>query len=155
MTLILLFTFGNGPYRFFHSSTVLRSCVVDKGQMDFGGWEKRFSRELNGDLGISAPWSWGGGFNQAATYRDIHSLLMDAYLDPGFYGTYMETVTDLIVEYNSVLADTEFSCIGIQGNTANSAIVGPAFSTNIFCPMSRRLIPKNISDQEADSLGAG
>ena len=80
---------------------------------------------------------------------------MDAYLDPGFYGTYMETVTDLIVEYNSVLADTEFSCIGIQGNTANSAIVGPAFSTNIFCPMSRRLIPKNISDQEADSLGAG
>jgi uroporphyrinogen-III decarboxylase len=100
----------------------------------------RFSQEFIGDLGISSPWTWGGVFNQAATYRDIQNLLMDAYLDPDFYQAYMETIADFIVAYNEALADTEFHCIGMQGNIANSAIVGPDFFDQYILPFEKRLI---------------
>ncbi len=99
-----------------------------------------FCREVIGDLGLAAPWSWGGVFNQAATYRDIQSLLMDAYINPDFYRTYMEAMTDLIVEFNSALADTEFDCIGMQGNIANSAVVGPDFFDEYILPYEKKLI---------------
>ncbi|NLW56284.1 MAG: hypothetical protein GX050_06680 [Firmicutes bacterium] len=99
-----------------------------------------FSRELIGDLGISAPWSWGGVFNQAATYRNVQDLLMDAYINPGFYQSYMETMTDLIIEFNSALAEAEFDCIGIQGNIANSAMVGPDYFEQFILPYEKKLV---------------
>jgi len=99
-----------------------------------------FSRKLIGDLGISAPWAWGGIFNQAATYRDIQDLLVDAYLNPDFYQAYMKTMTDLIIESISALVDTEYRCIGIQGNIANAAIVSTDFFEQYILPYEKRLV---------------
>jgi uroporphyrinogen-III decarboxylase len=65
---------------------------------------------------------------------------MDAYLDPDFYQAYMETIADFIVAYNEALADTEFHCIGMQGNIANSAIVGPDFFDQYILPFEKRLV---------------
>jgi uroporphyrinogen-III decarboxylase len=102
-----------------------------------------FSRELIGELGISAPWGWGGVFNQAATYRNVQELLMDAYLNQEFYQAYMEKMTELIVESNNALADTDFKCIGIQGNIANSGMVGADFFDKYILSYEKELV-KNI-----------
>jgi len=104
-----------------------------------------FSGELIGKLGISVPWGWGGIFNQAATYRNIQELLMDAYLNQAFYQTYMEKMTELIVESNHALADTDFKCIGIQGNIANSVMVGAEFFDKYILPYEKQLV-KAIHD---------
>lgn len=99
-----------------------------------------FSQKIIGELGLSVPWGWGGVFNQAATYRDIQELLVDAYLDYEFYHTYLEKMTELIVESNIALADTDFQCIGIQGNIANSGIVGADFFDRFILPYEKRLV---------------
>lgn len=104
-----------------------------------------FSRELIGELGISAPWGWGGVFNQAATYRNVQELLMDAYLNQEFYQVYMEKMTELIVESNNALADTDFKCIGIQGNIANAGMVGAEFFDKYILPYEKELA-KAIQD---------
>jgi uroporphyrinogen-III decarboxylase len=104
-----------------------------------------FSRELIGELGISAPWGWGGVFNQAATYRNVQELLMDAYLNPEFYQAYMEKMTELMVESNNALADTDFKCIGIQGNIANAGMVGAVFFDKYILPYEKELA-KAIQD---------
>lgn len=104
-----------------------------------------FSKKLIGELGISAPWGWGGVFNQAATYRDIQELLVDAYLNHEFYQAYLEKMTELMVESNEALADTDFKCIGIQGNIANSGIVGDNFFDKYILPYEKRLV-KAIQD---------
>ncbi|GAF78286.1 unnamed protein product, partial [marine sediment metagenome] len=104
-----------------------------------------FSRELIGELGISAPWGWGGVFNQAATYRNVQELLMDAYLNQEFYQAYMEKMTELIVESNNALADTDFKCIGIQGNIANAGMVGADFFDKYILPYEKELA-KAIQD---------
>jgi uroporphyrinogen-III decarboxylase len=104
-----------------------------------------FSRELIGKLGISAPWGWGGVFNQAATYRNVQELLMDAYLNQEFYQAYMEKMTELIVESNNALADTDFKCIGIQGNIANAGMVGAKFFDKYILPYEKELA-KAIQD---------
>lgn len=104
-----------------------------------------FSRELIGELGISAPWGWGGVFNQASTYRNVQELLMDAYLNQEFYQAYMEKMTELIVENNNALADTDFKCIGIQGNIANAGMVGADFFDKYILPYEKELA-KAIQD---------
>ena len=104
-----------------------------------------FSRELIGELGISAPWGWGGVFNQAATYRNVQELLMDAYLNQEFYQAYMEKMTELIVESNNALTDTDFQCIGIQGNIANAGMVGAEFFDKYILPYEKELA-KAIQD---------
>jgi len=104
-----------------------------------------FSRELIGELGISAPWGWGGVFNQAATYRNVQELLMDAYLNQEFYQAYMEKLTKLMVESNTALADTDFRCIGIQGNIANAGMVGAEFFDKYILSYEKELA-KAIQD---------
>ena len=99
-----------------------------------------FSKKIIGELGLSVPWGWGGVFNQAATYRDIQEILVDAYLNYEFYQAYMDKMTELIVENNTALADTDFQCIGIQGNIANSAMVGAEFFDKYILPYEKRLV---------------
>ena len=104
-----------------------------------------FSKELIGELGIAAPWGWGGVFNQAATYRNVQELLMDAYLNQGFYQAYMEKMTKLMVESNNALASTDFQCIGIQGNIANAGMVGADFFDKYILAFEKELV-KAIQD---------
>ncbi|RJQ25187.1 hypothetical protein C4577_06315 [Candidatus Parcubacteria bacterium] len=99
-----------------------------------------YTKKVVGETGISAPWGWAGVFNQAATYRKMEDLLMDAYLDRDFYERFMNILTEKQILYNKVLADTEYDCIGIGGNIANSSIVGKEFFNEFILPYEKRLI---------------
>ncbi len=98
------------------------------------------SKKIIGAVGISVPWGWGGVYNYATDYRNIQKLMMDPYLNPDFYREYMETLTALIVKVYEVLADTEFDCLGIQGNIANSAMVGTKFFDQHILPYEQQVV---------------
>ncbi len=98
------------------------------------------TKKIIGDVGISAPWGWGGVYNYATDYRDIQKLMMDPYLNPDFYREYMETLTALIVKVCEVLADTDFDCLGIQGNIANAAMVGGKFFDRYILPYEQQVV---------------
>lgn len=99
-----------------------------------------YTKKVIGETGISAPWGWAGVFNVAATYRKMEDLLMDAYLNRDFYERYMSTLTEKQILYNNVLTDTEYDCIGIGGNIANSSIVGKDFFDEFILPYEKRLV---------------
>ena len=100
----------------------------------------KYIKELLQERGVASPWGWAGIFNQAAGYRDVQNLLMDAYINKDFYEAYMEKLTELMVEYNHALADTALDCIGLQGNIANSAMVGVEFFNEYILPYEKRLV---------------
>ncbi|WP_028307006.1 uroporphyrinogen decarboxylase family protein [Desulfitibacter alkalitolerans] len=93
-----------------------------------------------GDTGISAPWGWCGVYNVAATYRNLQDLLIDPYTNKDFYEAYMAMLTKLIVENTEYLADTDFDCIGIQGNIANSAMIGPEYFDRFILPYEKQVV---------------
>ncbi|MTI58078.1 uroporphyrinogen decarboxylase family protein [Geosporobacter ferrireducens] len=99
-----------------------------------------YIQKLLGEQGMASPWGWSGVFNQVAGYRDVQNLLMDAYINRDFYEAYMEKLTELMVEYNRALADTALDCIGLQGNIANSAMVGDQFFNEYILPYEKRLV---------------
>lgn len=103
--------------------------------------EKAISdNKIIGDTGISCPWGWGGVYNMASTYRNIESLMMDPYLYPEFYKDYMDTLSDMMKLNYSLLADTEFDCLGMQGNIANSALLSPVFFDEFIAPYEKKII---------------
>jgi uroporphyrinogen-III decarboxylase len=76
----------------------------------------------------------------AADFRDVQKLMMDPYLHPDFYNEFMKTLTRLIVRFYEVLGETDFDCLGIQGNIANSAMVGPDFFDQHILPYEQQVI---------------
>ena len=98
------------------------------------------TKNIIGDVGVSAPWGWGGVYNYASDYRDIQKLMMDPYLNPDFYREYMETLKTLIVKFYEVLTDTEFDCVGVQGNIANAAMVGAKFFDEHILPYEKQVV---------------
>lgn len=99
-----------------------------------------WTRKEIGSLGISVPWTWGGIYNQAATYRNITELMMDPYINNEFYCRYMEKLTELSTEYSAALAKANGDAIGIQGNIANSASIGKKFFDEHILPYEKRLV---------------
>ncbi|KLU60685.1 uroporphyrinogen decarboxylase [Peptococcaceae bacterium CEB3] len=99
-----------------------------------------WAKQQIGSLGLSVPWTWGGIFNQASTYRDVAELMMDPYINPGFYVRYMDKLTELSMEYSRALARANGDAVGIQGNIANSAIIGEKFFDQFILPYEKRLV---------------
>jgi len=97
-------------------------------------------RYVLGNTGVSVPWGWTGVYNQASNYRDVQELMMDPYINPDFYSEYMEKMTELIIEFNTALASQPFDGIGIQGNIANSGVVGKEFFDTHILPYESRLV---------------
>ncbi len=100
----------------------------------------KWSKEVIGPQGISVPWTWGGIYNQAATYREVTQLMMDPYLEPDFYKTYMEKLTELSVEFSQALAKANGDAVGIQGNIANAAVIGKDFFKEYILPYEKVLV---------------
>lgn len=96
-----------------------------------------WSKEVIGPLGISVPWTWGGIYNQAATYREVTQLMMDPYIEPDFYKAYMEKLTELSAQYSLALAKANGDAVGIQGNIANSAVIGKDFFDEYILPYEK------------------
>lgn len=84
----------------------------------------RWSKAVIGDTGISVPWGMGGVYNLAATFRDSTELMMDPYDDEDFYRAFMNKLAELIISFDTLLAGENKDAVGIQGNIANSAVIG-------------------------------
>ncbi|NDL68542.1 uroporphyrinogen decarboxylase family protein [Anaerotalea alkaliphila] len=111
--------------------------VETRGEMKAYG---KHIREVMGDTGVASPWGWCSAFNMASEYRNIEQLLIDPYLDMGFYQAFMEKLTAMMTEYNAALADTELDCIGIQGNVANAGLMGVDFFEEHVMPYEKQII---------------
>lgn len=98
------------------------------------------AQEIIGDAGISVPWGWGGVYNVASHHRNIQKLMMDPYLNPGFYQEFMSTFAELVVKQYEVLCDTEVDCLGMGGNIANAAMVGTKFFDQYILPYERQVV---------------
>jgi uroporphyrinogen decarboxylase len=97
---------------------------VDKKTVEEVNEYCRWSKEVIGNNGISVPWGMAGVYNHAATLRDNSLLMMDPLINSEFYETYMNKLTELAIEFNSILAKANRDAIGLEGNIANSAMVG-------------------------------
>lgn len=104
-----------------------------------------YAKKLIGQRGIFAPWGYSGVYNQASLLMDVQQLMMNAYIEPGFYTEYMETITDVTADHNEILAGSDVDCVGIQGNIANSGMVGKDFFDTYILPYEKRLV-KRIKD---------
>ncbi len=92
-----------------------------------------------GRRGLFVPWGWSGVFNQAANYKDPVELMMGPYIEPELYDLYMDKITLLEIQYNCELAKCDVDGIGIQGNVANSAMMGRDFFDAHILPYEKRL----------------
>lgn len=98
------------------------------------------AQQIIGETGVSAPWGWGGVYNIASKYRDIQKLMMDPYLNLGFYDEFMTTFTTLMIKHYEVLGETESDCLGIGGNIANAAMVGAKFFDQYILPYEQQVV---------------
>lgn len=119
---------------------------VDQETLDSMKEYCQWSKDLIGDQGISAPWGMGGVYNTAATFREITELMMDAYINEDFYAEYMNKLTSLIIGFDSRLAAANHDVVGIQGNIANSAVIGKTFFDEFILPYEQQLV-KSIHDE--------
>lgn len=99
-----------------------------------------FARERMGQRGVTCPWSIGGVYNLASTYINVQEMLMDALTEEDYYAAYMGLFTDIVVTNYTFLAESEFDCVGIQGNIANGGIMGEEFYSAHVLPYERKAL---------------
>ena len=96
-------------------------------------------REI-GDLGISCPWAMGGVYNLASTYINVQDMMVDALTDEDYYEDYMSFFADLVVSDHEIFVESEFDCVGMQGNIANGGMMGSDYFEEQVLPYERRAI---------------
>ena len=100
----------------------------------------REAKKEIGDLGISCPWAMGGVYNLASTYINVQDMMVDALTDEDYYGDYMSFFADLVTSDHEIFADSEFDCVGMQGNIANGGMMGSDYFEEQVLPYERRAI---------------
>ncbi|MCD8140955.1 MAG: hypothetical protein LUE17_14475 [Planctomycetaceae bacterium] len=100
----------------------------------------RFARGKIGQRGVTCPWAIGGVYNLASTYINVQNMLMDALADEDYYAAYMNLFTDIAVRNYAAFTESEFDCVGIQGNIANGAMMGEEFFRENVLPYERRAL---------------
>ncbi len=98
------------------------------------------TRKEIGDLGISCPWAMGGVYNLASTYINIQDMLVDALTEEDYYEEYMSFFTELVVSDHEIFVESEFDCIGIQGNIANGGMMGAEYFEEHVLPYEKKAI---------------
>lgn len=100
----------------------------------------RRAKEIVGDTGIVAPWIHGA-FNTASIYyRKLDDLLVDAMINPGFYGRMMDHFLRLYMAYTQQLVDAGADVFSYAANIANAKLVSPRFFREHIWPYEKRLI---------------
>lgn len=100
----------------------------------------RTAKQVIGDLGISCPWAIGGVYNLASTYMDVQEMLVEALMEEDYYQDYMNFFTELVVTDHEIFADSEFDCVGIQGNIANGGMMGSDYFEEHVMPYEQKAI---------------
>lgn len=97
------------------------------------------AKQAVGTNGIVAPWVQGV-FNFAALfYRNYEELLMDPFVDAGFYAALMEHALEQNWSYLELLLDAGVDALAYGGNMAGGQM-GPEFFARYVLPYERELI---------------
>lgn len=99
------------------------------------------ARRLLGERGLVAPWAQGA-FNSASFYRDVASLLMDAYTEPDFYKRQIEYFSGRMFELIRQMAYAGADIVCCGGNVANGTTAGPVFFDENVLPYETRFTAK-------------
>lgn len=100
---------------------------------------KEAKKEI-GDLGVSCPWAMGGVYNLASTYINVQDMLTDALMEEDYYEDYMTFFADLVASDHEIFAESEFDCVGMQGNIANGGMMGASYFEEHVLPYERKAI---------------
>ncbi len=98
------------------------------------------ARKTIGDLGISCPWAIGGVYNLTSTYINVQDMMMDALIEEDYYEDYMSFFADLVVSDHEIFIQSEFDCVGIQGNIANGGLMGADYFEEHVLPYEKKAI---------------
>lgn len=92
------------------------------------------------DLGISCPWSMGGVYNLASTYINVQDMMVDALTEEDYYDDYMSFFSDLVCLDHEIFIQSEYDCVGMQGNIANGGMMGSDYFEEYVLPYEKRAI---------------
>ncbi len=98
----------------------------------------RNAKKIIGDLGISAPWCYGGVFNLVTTFINIEDMLVDALADEDYYNEYMGFFTDILRTNIECHVDSDYDVVGVQGNMANGSIMGTSHFSEFVLPFENK-----------------
>ena len=84
----------------------------------------KIAKKKIGDLGVSCPWAMGGVYNLASTYINVQDMMVDALMEEDYYQDYMSFFSDLVASDHEIFVESEFDCVGMQGNIANGGMDG-------------------------------
>jgi uroporphyrinogen-III decarboxylase len=99
-----------------------------------------FARKTIGSRGVTCPWAIGGVYNLASTYISVQEMMTDCLADEEYYREYMDLFTALTVESHGIFADSEFDCVGIQGNIANGSMLGEKLFNEFVLPYEKKAL---------------
>ncbi|MDF2614643.1 MAG: hypothetical protein K0S71_2429 [Clostridia bacterium] len=100
----------------------------------------KFATKYIGTRGINCPWAIGSVYNLVSTYMDVQQLMMDALVEEDYYKTYMNFFADIVAKNYEVFAQSDYDCVGIQGNIANGSMMGEDFFNEHVLPYERRTL---------------
>ncbi len=100
----------------------------------------KIAKKEIGDLGISCPWAMGGVYNLASTYINVQDMMVDALSEEDYYEDYMNFFANLVASDHEIFVDSQFDCVGMQGNIANGGMMGPDYFEEYVLPYERKAI---------------
>ena len=100
----------------------------------------KIAKKKIGDLGVSCPWAMGGVYNLASTYINVQDMMVDALMEEDYYQDYMSFFSDLVASYHEIFVESEFDCVGMQGNIANGGMMGSDYFEEHVLPYERKTI---------------
>lgn len=100
----------------------------------------RIAKKEIGNLGISCPWAMGGVYNLASTYINVQDMIIDAVGEEDYYDDYMNFFADLVASDHEIFVESDFDCVGMQGNIANGGIMGASYFEDYVLPYEKKAI---------------
>lgn len=100
----------------------------------------KIAKKEIGDLGVSCPWAMGGVYNLASTYINVQDMMVDALMEEDYYQDYMSFFSDLVASDHEIFVESEFDCVGMQGNIANGGMMGSDYFEEHVLPYERKTI---------------
>ena len=89
---------------------------------------------LVGEDGVFVPWIGCGPFNTASYMRDLGDLLMDPYINPGFYHRFLDYCAQRNLRYALPVCATRPDMIAVGGNAAGADLVSKQYYDKFVLP---------------------
>ena len=76
----------------------------------------------------------------ASTYINVQDMMVDALSEEDYYEDYMNFFADLVVSDHEIFVESQFDCVGMQGNIANGGMMGPDYFEEYVLPYERKAV---------------